>query len=308
MFRVVSTDFWTDPLVVDAFSPEDKYFMLYLLTNPHTKQCGIYQLNIKTAAFETGYSVDTIACLLERFENKYDRIVYNRETQEIGIYNYIKHSVIRGGAPVNDCIRSELLAVKDRGIIANVYDRLTSFYESTEKESFKDIGKIFFEFSNTTNSNDNENDNENEESYHDSYYDSSKKTKTAEKPSTKQLLFEAFWKEYPKKTNKTYSKKCFDRISDIKNTIDHIMYSLNRYKNTYDWKKENGQYIPMASTWLNRKQWLDFDMKPEQDDEYILPEPQKEVQPIPVFTEEQERMYREAMRGNINYDYTTEHT
>ena len=67
--RDVSTSFWEDDKVIDNFTPEDKYFMLYLLTNPHTKQIGIYPLNVRQAAFETGYNVDSINHLLNRFEN-----------------------------------------------------------------------------------------------------------------------------------------------------------------------------------------------------------------------------------------------
>ena len=42
MFRKVHTEFWTDPKVLEEMTPEDKYFMLYLLTNPNTTQIGIY--------------------------------------------------------------------------------------------------------------------------------------------------------------------------------------------------------------------------------------------------------------------------
>ena len=76
--RVVDTDFWNDSKVIDYFSPEDKYFMLYLLTNPYTTQLGIYELNIKKAAFETGYSTEALNVLLDRFENKYGMIKYSK--------------------------------------------------------------------------------------------------------------------------------------------------------------------------------------------------------------------------------------
>jgi hypothetical protein len=122
---------------------------------------------------------------------------------------------------------------------------------------------------------------------------------------TKQSLFNQFWKAYPKKKNKAYSEQKFKKIPHISSEFEHIMYSLEKFKKTKDWIKDDGQYIPDPSTWLNQKRWLDFEMEPEKGDEYIPPEQVQEVQPLPVFTEEQERMYKEAMRGNINYDYTT---
>ena len=35
IFRKINTNFWTDEKVIDDFTPEDKFFMLYLMTNPY---------------------------------------------------------------------------------------------------------------------------------------------------------------------------------------------------------------------------------------------------------------------------------
>ena len=67
--RVIGTDFWLDEKVVDMFSPEDKLFYLYLLSNPHTTQLGIYPVAKKVMAFELGYSLESVKVLLDRFEN-----------------------------------------------------------------------------------------------------------------------------------------------------------------------------------------------------------------------------------------------
>ena len=69
--RIVSTALWTDRKVVEEFTPEDKYFWLYLLTNPDTTQLGVYPFTIRTAAHRLGYSSDTVKVLLSRFENIY---------------------------------------------------------------------------------------------------------------------------------------------------------------------------------------------------------------------------------------------
>jgi hypothetical protein len=43
-YRMVRTDFWKNPIVSEEMTPEDKYFYLYLLTNPATTQIGIYKI------------------------------------------------------------------------------------------------------------------------------------------------------------------------------------------------------------------------------------------------------------------------
>lgn len=122
--RIVNSSFWTDSKVID-FSPEDKYFMLYLLTNPHCTLLGIYEINPKQCAFELGYSVDSVKVLFDRFENKYD--VIRKSGNEIAIKNFLRHSVITGGKPVKDCLEKEIRAVKDKRllgyIIKNIIDK-----------------------------------------------------------------------------------------------------------------------------------------------------------------------------------------
>lgn len=122
--RIVNTDFWEDEKVLDSFSPEDKYFWLYLLTNPRTRQLGIYKLPIKIISFQMGYSDETVKVLLDRFERTYKVIRYNRETQEVAILNYLKWSIVRGGKPVEDCIKADMALVKDKTLITFVYAHL----------------------------------------------------------------------------------------------------------------------------------------------------------------------------------------
>ena len=168
--RIVDTNFWNDDKVIEYFSPEDKLFMLYLMTNPHTTQLGIYSINKKHMSFELGYTIDTINVLLERFENKYKVIRYNDKTREIAIKNYLKYSIIKGGKPVEDLLIKEINQVKDKTLLQYIYNNIYNY--SNLNETVKNILYIF------NNKNDiqkqNDNDNDNEVSYHDSYNDSSK--------------------------------------------------------------------------------------------------------------------------------------
>lgn len=166
--RVVSTSFWTDNKV-DDFTPEDKYFMLYLLTNPFTSQLGIYEISIKQAAFQLGYSVDAVKSLIDRFENKYGVIVFSKETNEIAIKNFLRHSIIKGGAPVRDCLIKEMKSVKKKDLIATVFSHIKGDEELNET-----VKSLIAEYEEKNgvllycNEKQNENENDNEESYHES--------------------------------------------------------------------------------------------------------------------------------------------
>ena len=151
--RIIDTSFWTDSKVED-FTPEDRYFMLYLLTNPQTTQLGIYEISMKRTAYEMGYSVDAVRALVERFERTHAIVIFSKETNEIAIKNFLRHSVIKGGKPVEDCILAEMAKVKDRSLIDKVFG-----YLSTKDGLNATVRKIINEYE-IDNDNDNENDND----------------------------------------------------------------------------------------------------------------------------------------------------
>ncbi|WP_251551425.1 hypothetical protein [Neobacillus muris] len=74
-------------------TPEDKYFYLYLLTNPHTTQIGIYKITKKQIAFDMGYSIETVHSLMDRFITHHKLIRYNPETGELAIKNWRKYNL-----------------------------------------------------------------------------------------------------------------------------------------------------------------------------------------------------------------------
>ena len=91
-YRVVKMCFWNDTKVQDELSPEDKYFYLYLLTNPYTNLCGCYELSLNKAAIELGYNKETIVKLINRFVNDYKLICYSESTKEVLIINWAKNN------------------------------------------------------------------------------------------------------------------------------------------------------------------------------------------------------------------------
>lgn len=103
--------FWTDTKVVDNFTPEDKYFMLYCLTNAHTNILGCYEISVKQMANETGYSVDSINNLLDRFSKTHKIVEYDRDTKELFIRNWYKYNWNKS-PKLDDYIRKELDKVK----------------------------------------------------------------------------------------------------------------------------------------------------------------------------------------------------
>ena len=92
IYRNVSLTFWEDNKVVDDFTPEDRYFLLYLLTNPHTNLIGCYEISTKQMSNELGYPQSKVEELLTRMEQVHKIIFYAGETKEILIRNWHKYN------------------------------------------------------------------------------------------------------------------------------------------------------------------------------------------------------------------------
>ena len=74
--------------------------------------------------------------------------------------------------------------------------------------------------------------------------------------SKKQEEFEVFWSAYPKKIGKKEAWKSWLKAKD-KPAIDIVIQAIESAKKTDQWTKENGQFIPHPSTWLNQGRWAD---------------------------------------------------
>ena len=85
--RYIDTKFWDDSYVL-TLDPSEKLVFLYLLTNPLTAICGIYEIALKRVAFDTGFDQDTVMRILSRFERD-GRCIYRNGW--IALRNWIKH-------------------------------------------------------------------------------------------------------------------------------------------------------------------------------------------------------------------------
>lgn len=163
--RLIDTRFWSDGQVLDSYSPEDKLFALYLRTNPHSSQLGVYALPKRTMSFEIGYTPEAIAVLLDRFQTKYHDIVYSDATQEVAILGYLKSSIIKGGKPVLDLLKRELEEVVDGDLLLHLHEAMADFLGLSTREVDGQILKLIeAELQRrglrTQNQNDKDNDNE----------------------------------------------------------------------------------------------------------------------------------------------------
>lgn len=66
--------------------------------------------------------------------------------------------------------------------------------------------------------------------------------------------FEEFWKAYPKKVNKKEAQLRYDKIET---PLPVLLEAIEKQKNTEQWLKDDGKFIPYPSSWLNQERWND---------------------------------------------------
>lgn len=82
-------------------------------------------------------------------------------------------------------------------------------------------------------------------------------------------LFERFWAAYPKKKSKGQARRAWDKLKPGSTMVDQMLLAIERAKQSEDWQKDGGQYIPYPATWLNAEGWEDEE--PGQDPPPDLP-------------------------------------
>lgn len=80
------------------------------------------------------------------------------------------------------------------------------------------------------------------------------KSKTENK---QQEYFSIFWASYPKKVGKGAAEKSWKKIKPTKDLLEKMLNAIETAKQSMQWNKDNGQYIPNPATWLNQKRWED---------------------------------------------------
>ena len=66
--------------------------------------------------------------------------------------------------------------------------------------------------------------------------------------------FAEFWKVYPRKVGKLAAGRAWKRLRP---PLPKVLAALEAWRNSPEWLKDGGRYIPHPATWLNRGGWDD---------------------------------------------------
>ena len=69
--------------------------------------------------------------------------------------------------------------------------------------------------------------------------------------------FERFWQAYPCHQARSKAIEAWNKLAPDQPTVAAILSSIEKWRMSEKWMRENGKYIPMPTTFLNQKRWLD---------------------------------------------------
>lgn len=69
--------------------------------------------------------------------------------------------------------------------------------------------------------------------------------------------FERFWAVYPRHIAKQNARKAFEKLNPDDELLTVMINAVEKQKQSEQWTKDNGQYIPHPATWLNQRRWED---------------------------------------------------
>lgn len=77
-------------------------------------------------------------------------------------------------------------------------------------------------------------------------------------------LFDEFWAAYPKHVAKQPARRAFDRLKADRALLDKMLAALQWQKQSEQWTKDGGRYVPNPATWLNARRWEDEQPKTDE--------------------------------------------
>jgi len=92
-----------------------------------------------------------------------------------------------------------------------------------------------------------------------STYNKDKKVKKDKKDKNKIYTddFLAFYKAYPRKEGKSEAWKAWNKLNGNRPSMDEVLKAIEDQKNSKNWIKDGGQYIPQPAKWINQRRWED---------------------------------------------------
>lgn len=152
---------------------------------------------------------------------------------------------------LNNSNSNETLPIQLQNVTVNSNDLLPN------KNIYKNNNKNIYAHSENEQVYNHENDNHSSNTIKQETKNKAIKKQNKELNELQEKQFDKFWQAYPKKVSKKQAQKSWKKINPSLELFEKILKALEMVKQTEQWKKDNGKYVPYPATWLNQERWTD---------------------------------------------------
>ncbi len=229
---------------------EAQILLHYLISSPHSNSIGIYYLPFSYILNDTGLSEKGALKGLQRLSEAsfmgYDRdseVVFVREMAkwQIGESLHPSDKQVKG-------IQSLYDNLPENPFLPEFFDLYGERFHLKNRRGFEGASK---DHRSTDTETETETEKEPPIVPHPKIPPTSRKKDPGQHYAPE---FEIFWKVYPRKVGKEAAYKAWGKL---KPPIEACLSTLEWQKESRDWLKDGGEYIPHPATWLNQKRWQD---------------------------------------------------
>lgn len=286
--RFVNTEFWIDDFI-ESLDPIERYLFLYFLTNMYTSICGIYKLPMRQITGDTKLTEEQIKEILKKFwvpeEIKKQKIAYIDGW--VFVKNFERHQAARG----SEKVKKGILASKKLVPVEILYKikKLSRTKRKTDRVSYP----IHIDAPLDSDS-DSDLDSDLDQNHTPlppkGECDAAFAEKAEpEKPRRPRILrasddspdFRTFWEAYPRHVARKAALTRWLAINPSSELTQKIISAVEIQKQSPQWQRDRGKYIPHPATWLNQERWED-EMVPQKNDMLVI-QPLEELSSEPIW-------------------------
>ncbi|CAN7259496.1 hypothetical protein LJR130_001061 [Variovorax sp. LjRoot130] len=255
-YRKIDQRIWNDEKF-RALGDDAKLVFFMLLTHPAMTMLGAMRTTVAGMAEELGWSTEGFR---EAFQQVLSRGMAEHDPKAhlLALPNFLRYNkpespnVVKGWASAVDLLPE--CALKTR-VVAR-----SRAYAEGMTEGFRDAFREAFPeaFTKPMPNQEQEQEQEQEKTLSPSLERKPVAAPPVDRPpAARDMLFEEFWKAYPKKVGKDDARKAFDKRSPTRALVAAMMEAIATARGTDQWQREKGQFIPNPATWLNQGRWKD---------------------------------------------------
>lgn len=245
VFTKVERGYWQDEFILEL-TPEQKFFYLYLMSNSKVNTLGAYVFPMTMSTLELGYNRDTVKKLLDHFIEA-GKIMYDETTNEVFLLNWPKRNWNKRTATLR-ALKKDVDALKSPVLREKISAMLSAFCGGEDAIDDTEEQK-------GTNGNNEDMFAGRKEKREKRIENRKKEKEDAGTVFDAAAAFEIFYKAYPNKKNVKTARTRWEKMKVTPELFAAIMEGLERAKNSQEWGKDGGAYIPYPATWLNGEGW-----------------------------------------------------